>query len=109
MALSLETFQGRVRAWSARAAHEVENSEGSIAQDWRGQQRVLGDIASYMEGEGARYTPRELRLRLIEDRESARRVWEATTNEREVAFHAGEVAAYDLVLDVLKEIGLRWS
>ncbi len=109
MAISLGTFQDRLRVWSARAAHEVENSDGAIAQSWHGQQRVLSAIASYMEGEGARNTPRELRLRLIADRESARRAWEATTNEREVSFHAGEVAAYDIVLDVLKDIGLRWG
>jgi hypothetical protein len=107
--MSLETFQNRLRLWSARAAHEVENSSGEIAESWRGQQRVLGAIASYMEGDGARYTPAALRLRLIDDRESARRAWEATANQREVAFHAGEVAAYDLILDVLKSIGAQWG
>ena len=109
MAMSLGTFQDRLRLWSARAAHEVENSAGEIAESWRGQQRVLAAIASYMEGDGALYTPAALRLRLIEDRESARRVWEATVNKREVSFHAGEVAAYDLVLDVLKGIGAQWD
>ncbi len=109
MVMSLETFQDRLRVWSARAAHEADNSEGTTAESWRGQQRVLGAIAMYMEGEGARLSPRELRLRLIEDRESARRAWEATKNEQKVAFHSGELAAYDLVLDVLKEIGARWN
>ena len=109
MAMSLGTFQDRLRLWSARAAHEVENSAGEIAESWRGQQRVLAAIASYMEGDGALYTPAALRLRLIEDRESARRAWEATTNSREVSFHSGEVAAYDLVLDVLKGIGAQWD
>ena len=109
MVMSLGTFQERLRLWSARAAHEVENSDGEIAESWRGQQRVLGAIASYMEGDGALYTPSTLRLRLIEDRESARRAWEATTNNREVAFYGGEVAAYDLVLDVLKNIGAQWG
>ena len=109
MAMSLGTFQERLRLWSARAAHEVENSDGETAESWRGQQRVLGAIASYMEGDGALYTPAALRLRLIEDRESARRAWEATTNNREVAFYGGEVAAYDLVLDVLKSIGAQWG
>ena len=107
--LALETLQDRLRVWSARAQHEVENSDGAIATSWRGQQRVLSAIAMYMEGEGVRYTPAQLRLRLIEDRESVRRAWEATTDSREVSFHSGEVAAYDLVLDVLKDAGARWS
>ena len=35
MALSLEQFQDRLRVWSARAAHEVVNSDGDIAASWR--------------------------------------------------------------------------
>jgi hypothetical protein len=109
MALSLEQFQDRLRAWSARAAHEVVNSDGMIAESWRGQQRVLGAIAMFMEGEGARYTPSQLRLRLIDDREAARRAWEATRDKRQVAALSGEVAAYDLVLTLLKDAGRAWS
>ncbi len=109
MALSLEQFQERLRAWSARAAHEVINSDGAIAASWRGQQRVLGDVAMYMEGEGARYTPTQLRLRLIDDREAARRAWEATKDPHQVATLSGEVAAYDLVLTLLKDAGRAWS
>ncbi len=109
MALSLEHFQERLRVWSARAAHEVENTDGAIAASWRGQQSVLGGIAMFMNGEGARYTPAQLRLRLIDDREAARRAWEATKDERAVARLAGEVAAYDLVLELLKDARRAWD
>jgi hypothetical protein len=109
MALSLEQFQERLRVWHARAAHEVENSDSAIAASWRGQQHVLGAIAMYMEGEGARYTPAQVRLRLIDDREAARRAWEAARDKREVATLAGEVAAYDLVLELLKDARRTWA
>ncbi len=109
MALSLEQFQERLRSWSARAAHEVIHSDGAIADSWRGQQRILGDVAMYMEGEGARYTPAQLRLRLIDDREAARRAWEAAKDGRQVAVLSGEVAAYDLILTLLKDAGRTWS
>lgn len=109
MALSLEQFQERLRVWSARAAHEVVNSDGAIAESWRGQQRVLGAVAMYMEGEGARYTPTQLRQRLIDDREAARRAWEATRGTGQVAALSGEVAAYDLILTLLKDAGRAWS
>ncbi|HEY7357574.1 MAG TPA: hypothetical protein VH590_13945 [Ktedonobacterales bacterium] len=109
MALSLEQFQDRLRVWSARAAHEVINSDGTIAASWRGQQRVLGAVAMYMEGAGAGFSPTQVRLRLIDDREAARRAWEATTDPRQVAELAGEVAAYDLILTLLKDAGRVWS
>jgi len=109
MALSLEQFQDRLRAWNARAAHEVVNSDGDIAESWRGQQRVLGAVAMSMEGEGARYTPPQLRQRLIDDREAVRRAWEATKDPHQAAALAGEVAAYDLVMTLLKDAGRAWS
>jgi|SRR5579859_7546206 len=109
MALSLEQFQERLRAWSARAAHEVENSDGTTAASWRGQQSVLGAIAMSMEGDGSRYTPAQLRLRLIDDREATRRAWEATKDELEVARLAGQVAAYDLILELLKDARRAWD
>jgi hypothetical protein len=109
MALSLEQFQERLRDWSARAAHEVVNSDGDIAASWHGQQRVLGDTAMYVEGEGARYTPTQLRQRLIEDREAARRAWEATKDAHQASGLAGEVAAFDLILTLLKDAGRTWS
>lgn len=109
MALSLEGFQERLHVWNARAAHEVEHSDGAIAASWRGQQHVLGATAMYVEGEGARYTPGQLRLRLIDEREATRRDWEATRGALEVAILAGEVAAYDLVLELLKDAGRAWA
>ena len=109
MALNLEGFQERLRAWSARAAHEVEHTDGAIAASWRGQQRVLGAIAMYIEGAGAGYTPGQLRLRLIAEREAARRAWEATRGEQAVATLAGEVAGYDLVFELLKDAGRSWA
>jgi hypothetical protein len=109
MALSLEGFQERLRVWSARAAHEAENSDGAIAASWRGQQHVLAAIAKYVEGEGARYTPGQLRRHLIDERERARRDWEPTRDALAVASLAGEVAAYDLVLDLLKDAGRAWA
>ena len=109
MALSLEQFQDRLRVWSARATHEVVNSDGDIAQSWRGQQQVLGDVAMYMEGEGARYTPTQMRQRLIEDREALRRDWEATKDLHQAAALSGKVAAYDLILTLLKDAGRAWS
>ena len=109
MALSLGGFQDRLRVWNARAAHEVEHSDGATAASWRGQQRVLGAIAKYMEGEGARYTPGQVRLRLIDEREAARRAWEAARDEQEVARLAGEVAGYDLLFELLKDAGRAWA
>jgi hypothetical protein len=109
MAVSLEQVLDRLRVWSARAAHEVENSSGAIATSWKGQQRVLGAVTKYMQGEGARYSPNQVRLRLIEDSGRARLQWEASKNEREVAELAGEVAAYELVLTLLKEAGPTWN
>src|SRR5215469_10497886 len=109
MALSLEQFQDRLRAWNARAAHEVINSDGDIAESWRGQQRVLGAVAMSMEGEGARYTPTQLRQRLIDDREAVRRDWEAAKDRRQASALSGEVAAYDLVMTLLKDAGRAWS
>jgi hypothetical protein len=109
MSLSLEQFQDRLRAWNARAAHEVVNSDGDIAESWRGQQRVLGAVAMSMEGEGARYTPTQLRQRLADDREAVRRAWEATRDRRQAAALAGELAAYDLVMTLLKDAGRAWS
>ncbi len=109
MALSLEQFQERLRAWSARAAHEVENSSGEIAASWRGQQRVLGAVTMYMQGEGARYSPAQVRLSLIEDSGRARLRWEASRDKEEVAELSGEVAAYELVLALLKDAGPTWN
>ena len=109
MALSREQFQDRLRVWSARAAHEVVNSDGDIAASWQGQQRVLGAAAMYMEGEGARYAPTQVRQRLIDDREAVRRDWEATKDKREAAGLSGEVAAYDLILTLLKDAGRAWA
>ena len=109
MALSLEHFQERLRVWSARAAHEAINSDGAIAESWRGQQRVLGAAASYMEGEGGRFSPTQVRQRLIGDREAVRRTWEATNDPHQVAALSGEVAAYDLILTLLKDAGRAWA
>jgi hypothetical protein len=109
MALSLEQFQDRLRVWSARAAHEVENSSGEIAASWKGQHKVLGAVTMYMQGQGARFAPNQVRLSLIEDRERARLRWEASRDKQEVATLAGEVAGYDLVLTLLQEAGPTWN
>jgi hypothetical protein len=109
MAVSLEQFQDRLRAWSARAAHEVENSSGEIAASWKGQHKVLGAVTMYMQGEGARYSPAQFRLSLLEDRERARLRWEAAKDRHEAAHLSGEVAGYDLVLTLLKEAGPTWN
>lgn len=109
MALSLEQFQERLRDWSARAAHEVVNSDGITAESWRGQQRVLGGVTMSMEGEGARLTPSQIRQRLIDDREAIRRAWESTKDPVQAAALSGEVAAYDLVQTLLKDAGRAWS
>jgi hypothetical protein len=50
-----------------------------------------------------------VRQRLIDDREAARRAWEAIKDQRQVAALSGEVAAYDLVLTLLKDARRTWS
>ena len=109
MALSLEQFQDRLRAWSARAAHEVENSSGDIAASWKGQYRVLGNVLMYAQGQGAQYAPGQVRLGLIEESGRARLRWEASRDRQEVAELSGEVAGYELVLTLLKDAGPTWN
>ena len=109
MSLSLEQFQERLRVWSARAAHEVENSSGEIAASWKGQQRVLGNVLMYAQGQGAQYAPGQVRQTLIEDSGRARLRWEASRDRQEVAELAGEVAGYELILTLLKDAGPTWN
>ena len=100
----------RLRVWAQRAQSEAnEADEKSDVLSWTGQAQVLSSIAEYMAGQGARLDPPGLRLQVINGRQKSLEAWGlARTDNNALSLHAGEVAAYDLALTLLKDTGDRW-
>lgn len=102
-------FIERLRVWSRNALREAETPEPRSARSWRAQYQVLSALAAFMEGPGASLTVEEVIAHIRPDREQSKRRWEAATDPMEVAQAAGEVAAYDLALDVLRPARPNWT
>lgn len=108
--MNRQVFVDRLRAWAARAENEVAYSQGTGKIAWQGQAGVLRATASVVaSGSTTNNDPAALRKQLIADRQKAIVTWEHGTDADAAATHSGEVAAYDLILALLREAGERWA
>ncbi|HEX9058267.1 MAG TPA: hypothetical protein VF818_12115 [Ktedonobacterales bacterium] len=101
----------RLRAWTARAQSEAGQADNSVDMlNWTGQAQVLGGMADFLTSQGAQLDPAAVRLQVISGRQKSIAAWDlARKEERDLALHTGEVAGYDLVLALLKDIGEQWA
>ncbi len=102
-----QAFVERLRAWAGRADNEVAFAEGTTKITWQGQSAVLHSIFGAVGGgAGGGQDPQALRNQIIGERAKAIAAWEAAIGDANAtAFHAGEVQAYELVLDLLQDVG----
>lgn len=109
MPLTRAAFIDRLRAWAGRAESEVSYTSGTMRISWQGQASVLRAVMGMVSGgAGASADAMALRQQLIGERQKAITAWEAARAENMVAFHAGEVQGYNLILDLLKDAGDAW-
>jgi hypothetical protein len=101
----------RLRVWAARAQSEAQEADQpSDVWQWTGQAQVLNGIAAFLSGAGAQLDLAAVRLQIISGRQKSIGAWElARENERDLALHAGEVAAYDVALALLNDVGAAWA
>lgn len=101
----------RLRIWAQRAQAEANEADGGIdLLNWTGQAQVLSSVAEFLAGQGSQLDPAGIRLRNINGRQESLAAWGlARNNPRDLALHAGEVAAYDLALSLLTDAGEHWS
>jgi hypothetical protein len=108
--MNRQMFVDRLRAWATRAENEVAYSEGTGKITWQCQASVLRATASVVaSGSATNSDPVALRKQLIADRQKALMAWEQTTDAATAAGHSGEVAAYELIITLLRDVGERWS
>ena len=109
--MTREQVIGRLRAWAARAQSEANYADNpSDVLSWIGQAQVLGGIAEFLASQGSELDPSAVRLQVISGRQKSIGAWDLSRNNpRDLALHAGEVAAYDLILALLKDAGQAWA
>lgn len=108
--MNRQLFVDRLRAWAARAENEVAYSEGTGKIAWQGQAGVLRATASVVaSGSTTNNDPAALRRQLLADRQKALVTWEHDDDPAAAAMHSGEVAAYELILTLLRDVGERWA
>lgn len=104
--MTREAFIDRLRAWAQRADNEAAYSTDSTQRAWRGQASVLHGMA----GAGVGDDVAALRHQLFADRQKAIVAWERSIgDEATIAQYAGEVQAYDLILELLRDANDGWS
>jgi hypothetical protein len=101
-------FIERLRVWSRSALREAETPEPRSARSWRARYQVLSSLAAFMEASGS-LTVEEVIARIRPEREQSERRWRAATDPLEVAQATGEIAAYDLALEVLRSARPTWT
>lgn len=101
----------RLRVWAARAQSEAQEADRpSDALQWTGQAQVLSGVAAFLSSAGAQLDVAAVRLQIISGRQKSIGAWDlARENGHDLALHAGEVAAYDVALALLKDVGASWS
>ncbi len=108
--MNRQTFIDRLRTWAARAENEVAESKGIGKHTWQGQASVLRATASVVASGGSlNADPEILRKQLIADRQKSLTAWEHADDPNAVAELSGEVAAYELILTLLKDVENGWS
>ena len=99
-----QTFIERLRAWAMRADNEVLESHGTGKLAWQGQAAVLHSLASVVASSGTTNDAQALRQQIIADRQKALAAWNEERDPAHAATVTGEVQAYELVLDLLKDV-----
>jgi len=102
-------FIERLRVWSRQALQESETPEPRSARSWRARYQVLSALAAFLETSGSTLTVNEVIAHIRPDREQSAQRWRAASNPLEAAQAAGEVAAYDLALSVLRTARPDWT
>jgi hypothetical protein len=102
--LNRQTFIERLRAWAMRADNEVVESIGTAKLAWQGQANVLHALANVVGSGSGGSDPAVLREQIISERRKALNAWNAERDPERAAGYTGETQAYELVLDLLKEV-----
>lgn len=108
--LSRAAFIDRLRHWAARADNEINYSQHDMRTTWEGHASVLrGVLGTVSGGTGGSDNVVPFRKQIIADRQKAITAWEQARDPHDVAYQAGEVQGYNLILELLKDAGDGWA
>ncbi len=102
--MNRQMFIDRLRAWAMRADNEVVESVGTAKLAWQGQANVLHALANVVASGSGGNDPAALRQQIINERAKVLDAWNAERDPVRAAPYSGEVQAYELVLDLLKDV-----